>query len=185
MLKRILCITFAAVAACTPLAERLPMDPLPSSLELRPLVGSAMVRTVSLPIYASVEEIATETATGLININEDVLWADSPERAVTLVLTRTLSDILNIDVGPEPWPFIGLPDVSVDIRVEKIIAGNDGVFRLSGQYFVGGDAIDYRRTTGTFDIEKQMADQSLLSVSAAQSEALLTLSEQIARELGR
>lgn len=185
MLKRVLILAFAAVAACTPLAERLPLNPLPSSLELRPLVSSTMVRTVSLPIYASVEEIATETQTGLITINEDVLWADSPERAVTLVLTRTLSDILNIDVGPEPWPFIGLPDVSVDIRVEKIIAGADGIFRLSGQYFVGGDAIDFRRTTQTFDIEKQMTGQSLQSVAAAQAAALLTLSELIARDLGR
>ncbi len=185
MLQRLFILAFAAFAACTPLADRLAVNPLPSALELRPLVGSVMVRTVSLPIYAAVEEIAIESDSGLIKINEDVLWADSPERAVTLVLTRTLSDILNIDVGPEPWPFIGLPDVSVDVRVEKIIAGADGVFRLSGQYFIGGDAIDFRRTSQTFDIEIQMTDTSLQSVAAAQAAALLALSEQVARNLGR
>ena len=185
MLKRILILAFAGLAACTPLADRLALNPLPSALELRPLVGSVMVRTVSLPVYAAVEEIAVETEAGLIAINEDVLWADAPERAVTLVLTRTLSDILGVDVGPEPWPFIGLPDVSVDVRVERIIAGADGNFRLSGQYFVGGDAIDFRKTTRTFDIAKPMPDQSLQSIAAAQSAALLTLSEQVARDLGR
>lgn len=185
MLQRLLTLGFVALAACTPLADRLAVNPLPSALELRPLMGSVMVRTVSLPSYAAVEEIAIEVDSGLIEINEDVLWADAPERAVTLVLTRTLTDILDIDVGPEPWPFIGLPDVSLDIRVEKVIAGADEVFRLSGQYFIGGDAISFRRITQTFDIEIQMADDSLQSVAAAQAEALLALSEQIARNLGR
>lgn len=185
MLKRMMFLAAAGIAACTPLAERLILTPLPSTLELRPLVGSAMVRTVSLPTYAAVEEIPIETTDGLVTINEDVLWADAPERAVTLVLTRTLSDILNTDVGPEPWPFIGLPDVSIDVRVEQILAGADGTFRLTGQFFVGGDGIDFPNTTHTFDISQEMADQSFSSIAKAQSATLLTLSEQIARTLAR
>ena len=35
---------------------------------------------------------------------------DERPRAVTLFLTQSLSDILNTTVGPEPWPFVGLPD---------------------------------------------------------------------------
>jgi uncharacterized lipoprotein YmbA len=185
MLKKVMCLAFAGFAACTPLAERLALTPQPSSLELRPLVGSVMVRTVSLPSYAAAEEIPIETSAGLIAINDDVLWADAPERAVTLVLTRTMSDILNTDVGPEPWPFIGLPDVSIDVRVERMLAGADGVFRLTGQFFVGGDAIDFRNTTHTFDISEDMPDQSLSSVATAQAATLLSLSEQIARTLAR
>ena len=175
----------AVLAACSGPIDRLPLNPQPSSLELRPLVGSAMVRTVSLPAYAAAEEIALEQAGGLIATNDDVLWADEPERAVTLFLTQSLSDILNTTVGPEPWPFVGLPDVSIDVQVSQMLAGADGNFRLVGQFYVGGDGIDYRNSAESFNISVAMPDQSLGSISAAQSAALVQLSEMIARRLGR
>jgi uncharacterized lipoprotein YmbA len=185
MPKRLLFVIFAALAACSAPTDRLALTPVTSSLELRPLIGSAMVRTVSLPSYAAAEEIAFEQPGGLIASNDDVLWADAPERAVTLVLTRSLSDILNTDVGAEPWPFVGLPDVAIDVRVERMLAGADGVFRLAGQFYVGGDGIDFRNSTQSFDISVDMPDQSLSSIANAQAAALLDLSEEIARTLGR
>lgn len=185
MIRLALPLVLATLAACAPPLDRLALTPMPSALELRPLVGSAMVRTVSLPSYAAAEEVATEVAGGLIATNDDVLWADEPERAVTLVLTRNLSDILNVNVGPEPWPFVDLPDVSIDVRVERMIAAADGTFQLSGQFFVGGDRISYRNTKDTFDISIPMPDQSLPAIAQAQSAALLALSEDIARRLGR
>jgi uncharacterized lipoprotein YmbA len=121
----------------------------------------------------------------LISSNEDVLWADDPQRAVTLALTSGLSNILNTDVGPEPWPFVGLPDVSIDVRVARMLAGADGAFHLSGQFYVGGDGIDFRNSADSFDISVPMADQSLTSIATAQAAALSLLSEQIARKLGR
>lgn len=175
----------ALFAACAGPIDRLALPMQASSLDLRPLVGSAMVRTVSLPGYAATEEIARERTDGLIATNEDVLWADLPERAVTLFLVQSLSDILGNDIGPEPWPFVALPDVSIDVRVARMLAGADGDFQLSGRFYVGGDGIDYRNTTDGFDIRVPMADQSLASISAAQSAALVQLSEQIARRLGR
>ena len=185
MLKALPIACLLALAACGSPLERLPLTPQTSALELRPLVGSAMLRTVSLPTYAAAEEVAVELPGGLIATNEDVLWADAPERAVTLVLTRTLVDILNMDVGPEPWPFVGLPDVTLDVRVAEMLAGADNTFRLSGQFYVGGDGIGYPNTVDSFDIAVPMADQSLGSISAAQSTALIQLAEQMARRLGR
>lgn len=185
MLSRLLVLACAAFAACTPLADRVALSPIPSSLELRPLVGSAMVRTVSLPNYASAEEIAVETTDDLIVVREDVLWADEPERAVTLILTRTLGDILNTDVGPDPWPFVGLPDVSVDIRVERMLGSLDGTFTLNGQFFVASEAAAFRDSTHSFEITEPMANATVASISAAQSAALLKLAEQIAATLGR
>lgn len=185
MLTRLMVMAFGALAACSPLADRVALSPMPSSLELRPLVGSAMVRTVSLPTYAAVEEIPIETAEGRILVREDVLWADDPERAVTLILTRTLSGILNTDVGPDPWPFVGLPDVSVDVRVERILGSIDGTFELNGQFFVASEGAQFRDSAHTFEITEPMADVTLDSIAAAQSAALLKLSEQIARTLGR
>ncbi len=185
MFKRLFFVALTGLAACTPPADRLAMASLQSELELRSLVGSAMVRTVTLPTYAAAEEVAFELPGGLIATNEDVLWADDPQRAVTLTVSRNLTDILNTDVGPEPWPFVGLPDVSIDVRVERMLAGADGVFRLTGQFYIGGDRIDFRNSTTAFAISKPMPDQSLTSIATAQAEALLTLSEDIAHRLAR
>ncbi|MEO1638122.1 MAG: PqiC family protein [Pseudomonadota bacterium] len=185
MLKKLSYLAFGTLIACTPLADRLTLEPSPSDLELRPLVSSAMVRTVSLPTYAAVEEIPLETGNGVIAVREDVLWADDPERAVTLILTNTLGDILNTDVGPDPWPFVGLPDVSVDVRVARMLGSTDGSFTLTGQFYVAGEGRSFRDSTNAFEITVAMPDASLTGISAAQSTALLQLSEQIARTLGR
>ncbi len=184
-MRLFLIAALAGLAACSPPLERLAMAQLQSDLELRPLVSSVMVRTVVLPTYAAVEEIAFEGPNGLIATNDDILWADDPQRAVTVVLSRNLADILNTDVGPDPWPFVGLPDVAVDVRVERMLAGADGTFRLTGQFYVGGDGIDFRNRSQPFAIEQAMTDLSLGSIATAQAQALLTLSEQIARTLGR
>lgn len=185
MTRSFLFICITALAACSPPAERLALVPQASALELRPLVSSVMVRTVSLPSYAAAEEVSREVASGLIASNDDILWADDPQRAVTLVLSQSLSDILNTDVGPEPWPFLGLPDVSIDIRVTRMIAGADGAFHMGGQYYVGGDGIAYRNSAESFDFSVPMPDQSVGSIATAQSTALLRLAEDIARKLGR
>lgn len=175
----------AALAGCASPLDRLAMMPVTSEMKLSPLVSSAMVRTVSLPTYAAVDEIAFELPGGLIASNADVLWADDPQRAVTLVLTRNLSNILNTELGPEPWPFVSLPDVAIDVRVERMLAGADGVFHLTGQFYVGGDGIEFPNSTDSFDISVAMPSQSLASIARAQAAALLSLSEKIAQTLGR
>ena len=101
------------------------------------------------------------------------------------MLTSTLDDILNIEVGPEPWPFVGLPDAAIDVRVTQMIARADGNFYLAGQYFVGGDRIDFLNSTDSFEIAVPMPDQSLPSIAVAQATALRLLSEDIAGRLGR
>lgn len=178
-------VALIGLVACSPPINRLSMAPLQSPLELRPLVESVMLRTVTLPSYAAAEEIAFETAEGLIASNEDVIWADDQQRAVTVAITRNMTDILNAMVGPEPWPFIALPDVVVDIQVERMLAGSDGIFLLTGQFYVGGDGIDFPNSTRPFAISKPMADGTLASIAAAQAEVLLTLSEDISKVLAR
>lgn len=185
MFKALPIICLATLAACSGQTDRIALNAQASTLSLRPLVQSVMVRTVSLPAYAAAEEVPREQADGLIASEGSVLWADDPQRAVTLVLAQSLGTILNTDVGPEPWPFVGLPDVSVDVRVAQMLAGADGNFRLAGQVYVGGDGIGFRNSAESFDIRVPMPDQSLASISAAQSAALVQLSEQIARRLGR
>jgi uncharacterized protein len=114
-----------------------------------------------------------------------VLWADDPQRAVTLALTRNLADILNNQVGAEPWPLAGLPAVSIDVRVERMLAGSDGNFHLAGTFYIAGEGIDFPNASQQFDFATPLADQNLANIAKAQAQALLSLSELIAQKLGR
>jgi uncharacterized lipoprotein YmbA len=186
MLKSLyLTAALCALAACSAPTNRVEMTSLNSTLELRANVGSAIVRTVSLPSYAAAEEISIESPEGLITTNGDFLWADEPERAATLTITRHLNDILTATIGPDPWPFGGIPDVAVEVRVEEMLAGNDGVFTLRGQYFIGGDGIDYSNTARSFAFTAPLIGEGLNGVAQAQSQVILELSEDIAKRLSR
>jgi len=186
MMKSMVFVGLAAfLTGCSGPAARLDMSPVQSDLSLCASVGSAMVRTVSLPTYAAGEELATETVDGLIASDAKILWADDPARAVTLSLTRNIGAITNADIGPDPWPFAGLPDVAIDVRVTRMLAGADGVFDLEGQYFVGGDGIDYPNTSHDFAFQTQLADATPAAIAQAQAQALLALSEDIARKIAR
>ncbi len=186
MIKTLLS-TFAVLAlvACSGTLTRVAYPTAQSTLNLRAFVGSALVQTVSLPAYAAAEELAIETAPGVITSTGDLLWADDPARAVTLEIARHLDDILTATVGPDPWPFPGLPDVGIDIRVSDMIAKSDGQFHLTGTYFIGGDGIDFRNTSSAFNIRIPVTSLEAGPVAAAQSQAILQLSEDIARQLGR
>ena len=140
MIRLLFLILFSGLFACTTApANRLEFSSIASELRLRATVSSVVLRTVSLPTYAAVEDVAVETSPGVIGTSAGVLWADDPERAVTLAMTQQLDEILSATVGPETWTFSGLADVSVDVRITRILAETDGLFHLSGQYFVGGD----------------------------------------------
>jgi len=178
-------VLLAALAACSSTITRLDMPSVTSDRDLRALVGSVKVQTVSLPTYAATEEIALETAPGIITSDGELLWADDPQRGVTLQITRQLDDILTATVGPDPWPFAGLPDVTVDVRIAEMLGSVDGTFTLAGQYYIGGDGIDFRESSDDFNIVVAMATPDINAVAAAQATALLQLSEQIAGRLGR
>ncbi|SEW00802.1 hypothetical protein SAMN04488515_0622 [Cognatiyoonia koreensis] len=178
-------LALALLTACSGPSNRLDMSPVQSQLQLRALVSSVMVRTVSLPTYAASEEIAVEVAPGIIGTSADVLWADDPERAVTLSMTRHLDKILSATVGPDPWPFAGLPDVAVEVQVSQMLAGADGIFRFTGQYYIGGDGIDFPNRSTSFDISRPLIGEGTAAVARAQAEAILELSEDIARKLAR
>ena len=187
MLKPLLIALIACLGlgACSSPTNRVDLQPLQSELRRTAIVPSVMVRTVSLPTYAAAEEIAIQNPDGVIVTSGDVLWADLPDRAATLTITGHLNTILSAVVGPDPWPFVDLPGAIVEVRVTEMIAGNDGLFRLRGQYFIGGDASTFRKTVVQFNHTAPLSDGSVSSVATAQSHVLLALSEEIARSLSR
>lgn len=176
---------FTLGAACSSPVNRVDLVPVQSELRLPALVSTVMLRTVSLPTHAAEEEVSVQDEAGLIASDGAVLWADDPQRAATLAVTRHLNDILTATVAPEPWPFVDLPDVAVEVAVSDSLATNAGVYRFRGQFFVGGDRIDFRKSVTAFDYSVPITAEGIGGVSTAQSQALLLLSEDIARALSR
>ena len=141
---------------------------------------SVEVREVSLPAYAADDAIAVEGAGGVLLTDDAVRWADSPERAVSLELTRHLSQLSGARVASEPWPFETYPEAQVDVRFESLLAGADGVFRGRGQYFVSteegtGDHAHLFDLTVGYNPEGGPA-----AIAAARGQIILDLARDIA-----
>jgi uncharacterized lipoprotein YmbA len=175
-----------ALAGCagTPVAQYR-VDPPSSALRLSPIVGSVEIRDVSLPRYAAADEIALQNEDGAIRALPGTAWADVPQRAVTLTLARNIGTILNARVAAEPWPFAQPPGAEVTVLIETMLVQRDNVLRLSGQYAIAPRAAGISDRSGRFDILQPVAGTELTAVAAAHGAALVTLSETIARRLGR
>jgi uncharacterized protein len=92
---------------------------------------------------------------------------------------------LSAKVAPEPWPLDGLPDAAVDVRVERMLAANNGTFQLTGIYYIAGEARPLKGIAQSFRIETPLAQSGLTGIAAAQAIAIRQLSEQIAKDLAR
>ena len=125
------------LAACGGTPDLYSVTPPPVTEKVRISFRSVEVRDVSLPTYAAADEIAVQDGTGKLVTDGNTLWADSPERAVALELAGNLARLSGARVASEPWPFEAFPDARLDVRFESLLAGADGQFRASGQYFVG------------------------------------------------
>ena len=201
MLRAILILALTTgVVGCSDASRRHEIEAAPSAVKVRSRVSSILIRTVSLPTYAAAEEIAFQDPSGAIKIVKSELWADAPERATTLVISRQLNLMTSATVAPQPWPLEEGPLAIVEIRVEQLLATNRETLQFSGQYFIGGREIEQdlgedeapkppRRTIGSrsrlFDIEVPLQSTDIRTLAKAHSEALRLLAEKIARDLAR
>ncbi|WP_112872986.1 PqiC family protein [Paracoccus endophyticus] len=128
------------------------IDPPSAGPQVSNALGTAELKDVSLPEYAAAGEVSWQTADGAIRSNPRNLWADTPERAFTLTLARAISDLSGATVIAEPWPLAEPPRRRVEVRVEKALAQRDGVYRLSGAYYVANDAAGGANHARRFDI---------------------------------
>ncbi|MER5173103.1 PqiC family protein [Thioclava sp. GXIMD2076] len=186
------CIAAAlvALAACSnPLdTAQYAIDPPTAKDTLPDRLGRAELREISLPDYASGQEIAFQTADGALRSSPDNIWADAPRRSMTLALARQISEMSGATVVAEPWPLASEPQRRIEVRVERFIAAADGAVHLDGVYYVspasysasGGD------TVHRFAIAVPMngptgkdADPGL--IARTQSAALSQLAAQIAQ----
>ena len=162
-------------------AERFAVAPQTVTEKVSIAFASVEVRDVSLPTYAAADEIHLEAADGTLTSSSDVLWADAPERAVALELSQNLARITGRRVASEPWPFEAFPTARLEVRFAELVASSAGVFKTSGQYFVG--VTDGRRErSGLFELTVPFDPKGGPgAIARARGQLILDLSTFIAR----
>ncbi|MFV0335745.1 MAG: membrane integrity-associated transporter subunit PqiC [Tropicimonas sp.] len=176
-------LSLALVAACSnpeKTGRYLIDPPSPPGRVANQLGPTVELRDVSLPEYASGQEVSWQTPDGAVRSTPDNLWADNPQRAVTLTLARAISDVSGAAVIAEPWPLGEPAGKRLEVRVEKALAQADGIYRLTGRYFVADDSGGGRNHARSFDISVPLADDQPQTIAVAQSTALSILARQIA-----
>jgi uncharacterized lipoprotein YmbA len=180
---RLIPLCLLALAACSnpEKVARYPIEPPAVKKSLPNRIGTAELREVSLPQYATAQEIAYQTPDGALRSNPDNLWADDPARSITLALARQISAISGATVLSDPWPLSDPPRRRIEVRIEQILPGADGALHVSGVYFVspaglngGGDVV--RR----FDFSVPIATGEPSAIVAAQGAAVTELAKRIA-----
>ncbi|KIN62960.1 Lipoprotein [Sulfitobacter noctilucicola] len=174
-------LMLATMAACGS-AERFAVSPPEITKQQRIAFASVEVRDVSLPSYAAADEITQQQEDGTLTSSSDVLWADAPERAIALELSRNLARLSGRRIASEPWPFEEFPDARLEIRFADLVATTSGVFRTSGQYFVA--VSDGRRErSGLFDLVVPFDPKGgPNAIAQARGQLILDLAEFIARD---
>jgi len=145
--------------------------------------ATVALREVSLPTYATGEEISVADASGAIQEFPGSVWADDPVRAVTLRLTDVLGDVTRRTVASDPWPFQDNPDVVVDVRVEEFGAQTSGRFVARGRYYVAHDSPGRRDRARSFDLAKSFDPElGFPAIAEARSRVIAALAQTIARD---
>jgi len=141
------------------------------------------VREVSLPAYATVEQVSVADARGALREQGESLWADDPVREVTLELTAALGRLTGRTVAADPWPFRDEPDAVVDVRIEEFVARTGGTFLARGQVYVAqSDAGRPDRALQFEIVETYDPKGGVPAIAAARSRAVTHLARQIARK---
>ena len=174
-------LLLVALSACVATPDRY-VVPAPEVTARQTIAFQTVeISAVSLPAYAAADEISVQDETGKLASTGDILWADTPSRAVALELTRHLTRLTGARVASTPWPFESFPDARVEVRFETLVARSDGSMRAAGQYFVaatnGG-----RERTGLFDLTAPFdPDGGPPAIAAARGQVILELATTLAR----
>jgi len=180
LIKPIAAAAALAILAACGAPNRIAVQPPAISETVGIGYRSVEVKDVSLPSYASADEIAQQAPDGTL-ITSKVLWADSPDRAIGLELSRNLARLTRARIASEPWPFEEAAAATLDVRFTDLVAGTDGVFRATGQYFVG--VYQGRERSGVFDLAVAYDPKGgPTAIAQARGQIILDLAKYLARE---
>jgi uncharacterized lipoprotein YmbA len=189
-LRAVLAATCLALGACAGPITQVAVPPVDTDLRLRPIIGSLELRDLSLPRYAAADDVVRAGADGGIGAVQGAVWADVPERALTLRLADALERITGARVAAEPWPFAEPPAATATVRVSDALgqpgtADAPGRFVMRGSYAIAPVAADLSDRAGRFEIAVPLTGDGPQAVAAAQSAALGELAETLARRIAR
>jgi uncharacterized lipoprotein YmbA len=174
-----------ALGACSPTVKQFVVAPVEPVARIPARVSSIEIRDLSLPRYATADEVTIRDDDGVLRADRSTGWADDPQRSLTLALARNLATITGARVAAEPWPFTDSPAASVTVQVEQLLAGPDAMLRFTGLYAVAPVASGLSDRSGRFNIAVPMAGNDPGDVAAAQGAAVARLAELIAQSLAR
>lgn len=174
-----------SLSACGNNPAQVLVTPATPEIRLRPIVSSLEVRDISLPLYAASDSPVLLDADGTLLEIKNTVWADTPERALTLQLAGDLGAITGARVAAEPWPFAASPAAQVTVRVERFLGQAGGQFRMTGQYAIAPVDSGLSDRSGRFDIAVPMVGDSAGALASAQGRAVSQLAETIARRIAR
>ena len=104
-------------------------------------------------------------------------------RSFTEGLAFSLAALTRARVAAEPWPFFERPQVRLDVRISRALPGRDGVYRLSGQYFVAASEQGVARDVARrFELEQPYAGATAVAIAAAKARLIDDLAALIARD---
>lgn len=169
----------ALLAACgTPDRVAVLSPAITETLPIR--FASVEVKDVSLPSYAAADEIAQQAPDGTL-VTSKTLWADAPDRAIGLELSRNLARLTGRRIAAEPWPFAEDAAATLDVRFSDLVALTTGTYRATGQYFVG--VFDGREGSGQFDLSVAYDPAGgVAAIADARGRLILDLARFLARE---
>lgn len=174
------CLTLAACSNAENVARYL-IEPPVSGVTVPNRLGQTELREVRLPDYAAGQEIALQAADGTLRAGPSNIWADDPVLGLTATLARQITAVSGATVIAEPWPLQDLPPRRLEVRIDRMVAQNNGQFRLSGQYFVVPVSASGSDIVRRFDILAPMESQEYSAIAGASAIAIDTLARQIAQ----
>lgn len=172
-----------ALAGCGALGSREAMyliDAPDAEDRLPDRLGRVELREVVLPQYAAGQEMLRQGDDGALRRDLGAVWADAPARGLTEALAAQISALSGATALAQPWPLAAPPDRTLEIRIDRIFAGQGGVFHLSGRYFITPRAAG-RDIVRRFDIAEPLAAATPGAIAQAQARALQALARQIAQ----
>ncbi len=177
-----LVILVAALSACsTPNASQYEIV-TPEIAEAKRLKTTIEIQEVSLPLYAQSQEIPFAEASGAIRTDQGSIWADTPSRAVSISLAESLSKLTGSVAAVEPWPLDEPAQVTLDVRVKKLLASADGFLEFSGQYFIVFDS-GRNPASDWFEIRIPVAGQTAAEISQATGTAINELAKIVSNRI--
>lgn len=180
----LLALAALALSACGGRPDYFLTPPPMASHHAEVRVSSLTVADMNLPTYAESVEIAVQSATGEVTLDEGALWADIPRRALTRHLVASLQARLSGQVAAEPWPAFDPPALRLEVAVDRMIGAPGGPFTFSGQYVVVSPESGRIVVSDRFAITLP-AGAGLQGLVNAHARAVERLADEIAARLAR